>query len=77
MCDNTDMNIQRLSNKVQARNLANATRNALLPKLRAFVLEFAGQKVQLATSTNFTAKFRKAVEALALPNNTHGAADNN
>jgi hypothetical protein len=61
------MNIQRLTNKVRAKNLANATRNWHLKSLAKLAQEFAGQKILLAGSTNFTAKFSKAIKALELP----------
>jgi hypothetical protein len=59
----------KLEIKITARNLVNAAVNLYADRCRAAIVQFSGLKVKCATG-DWTAKFRKVIEALDLPSNS-------
>lgn len=62
--------MNKLESKIEARNRCNSLVNLLADRCQKTVIQFAGLKVKCATG-DWTAKFRKAVEALELPSHNY------
>lgn len=61
--------MNKLENKITARNRVNAAAKLYAPKIREALFSFVGQKIILA-SGGFAHRFAKAVAALGLPSDS-------